>query len=70
MTSGMHSPTSVAVCELPGHENDSLQFADDEGNHLSVFMLPHLARAMADAYAAARMSDAAVDAMPAQEAAE
>lgn len=53
MTANLHNPNKVESAELPGHRNDVLQFDDAEGNHVSIYMLPHLARAMADAYAAA-----------------
>lgn len=50
MTANLHNPTKVEAYSLGEMRNHSLQFHDDRGNHVTMFVPSHVALAVADAF--------------------
>ena len=56
----LHNPTKSEHRILDTVDNDVVQFVDAEGNYVSILTIPHVAKAVADAFTKAMAREALI----------
>ncbi len=50
INTNLHNIKSAQHDALPNVENDCLKFSDDDGNEVNLFVSPHVAKAVSEAF--------------------